>query len=303
MFSSTKTQSSSYLVSVDLIDAYTDFMLSRQAINCTPATLEFYKYTAGAFLAWIEKQGVTRPEELTARYVRQYLAELLSNGKKDTTLHANARAIRTLVRFWHSEGYMPQLVKFEMPKLAKKRLPVLTADELQQIIKACNVRDKALVLFMADSGLRRGETINLTWGDVNMSNGLILVKQGKGRKDRASVIGATTRRALLKYKRTIDHDDNMPLFQSRTGGKFTGTGLLLIYRRLSAKTGIHVTPHAMRRTFVSLSLQANMDVLHLQGLGGWESLHMVYHYAQMVDDDLLQAHNAHSPIDNLSRLK
>ena len=303
MFSSTKTQSQSYLVSVDLIDAYTDFMLSRQAINCTPATLEFYKYTAGVFLAWSEKQGVTRPEELTARYVRQYLAELLSSGKKDTTLHANARAIRTLVRFWHSEGYMPQLVKFEMPKLAKKRLPVLKADELQQIIKACNVRDKALVLFMADSGLRRGETINLTWADVNMSNGLILVKQGKGRKDRASVIGATTRRALLKYKRTIDHSNNMPIFQSRTGGKFTGTGLLLIYRRLSEKTGIHITPHAMRRTFVSLSLQANMDVLHLQGLGGWESLHMVYHYAQMVDDDLLQAHKAHSPIDNLSRLK
>jgi hypothetical protein len=59
----------------------------------------------------------------------------------------------------------------------------------------------------------------------------------------------------------------------------------------------------MRRTFVSLSLQANMDVLHLQGLGGWESLHMVYHYVQMVDEGLLQAHQAHSPIDNLSRLK
>jgi hypothetical protein len=46
-----------------------------------------------------------------------------------------------------------------------------------------------------------------------------------------------------------------------------------------------------------------MDVLHLQGLGGWESLHMVYPYAQMVDEDLLQAHHVHSPIDNLSRLK
>jgi integrase len=240
---------------------------------------------------------------LTARLIRQYLSELVSRGKKDTTLHANARAIRTLVRFWHSEGYLPQLIKFEMPKLFKKRLPVLTADEQQQVIKACNVRDKALVLFMADSGLRRSETINLTWADVNMSNGLIRVKQGKGKKDRASVIGATTRRVLLKYKRTIDHDDSLPLFQSRTGGKFTGTGLLLIYRRLSKKTGIHITPHAMRRTFVSFSLQANMDVLHLQGVGGWESLHMVYHYAQMVDEDLLKAHNEHSPIDNLSRLK
>jgi site-specific recombinase XerD len=242
MLSTTKKQSQSYLVSVHLIDAYTDFILSRQAINCTPATLEFYKHTAGVFISWIEKQSIIRPEEITARFVREYLSELVSSGKKDTTLHAHARAIRTLVRFWHSEGYMPQLVKFEMPKLFKKRLPVLAADELQRVIKACNVRDKALVLFMADSGLRRSETINLTWADVNMSNGLIRVKQGKGKKDRASVIGATTRWALLKYKRTIEHEDNLPVFQSRIGGKFTGTGLWLIYRRLSKKTGIHVTP-------------------------------------------------------------
>src|SRR5687768_2096584 len=105
MVSSPKTQSVSYVVRVDLLDAYTDFILSRQASNCTPATLEFYKYTAGVFLEWVEKQGITRPEEVTARYVRQYLSELVASGKKDTTLHANARAIRILVRFWHSEGY------------------------------------------------------------------------------------------------------------------------------------------------------------------------------------------------------
>jgi len=63
----TKTTTRWALASVALTDAYTDFILSRQAMNCTPATLEFYKYTAGAFLAWIENQGVTSPEEVTAR--------------------------------------------------------------------------------------------------------------------------------------------------------------------------------------------------------------------------------------------
>jgi integrase len=58
---------------------------------------------------------------------------------------------------WHNESYTSTLVKFELPKLAKNRLPVLTADELRQIVKECNVRDKAIVLFMADSGLRRAE--------------------------------------------------------------------------------------------------------------------------------------------------
>jgi site-specific recombinase XerD len=46
-----------------------------------------------------------------------------------------------------------------------------------------------------------------------------------------------------------------------------------------------------------------MDVLHLQAMLGHSDLGMVQHYAQMVDEDLLQSHKAHSPVDNLSRLK
>jgi len=191
-----KTQAKWTLASVALTDAYTDFILSRQAMNCTPVTLEFYKYTAGAFLSWIESQGVTDPQEIMARYVRQYLAQLLHAGRKDTTLHANARAIRTLLRFWNTEGYIPTAIRFDMPRLEKKRLPVLTADELRQILKACNVRDKALVLFLVDSGLQRVEVIRLNWSDVDMQSGLVRMRQEKGKKDRSAVIGATTRRAL-----------------------------------------------------------------------------------------------------------
>ena len=157
---------------------------------------------------------------------------------------------------------------------------------------------------MADSGLRRAEVCALNWGNVDMMSGLVRVKQDKGRKDRSAVIGATTRRALLAYRRTLEnHSDSNMLFQSRTGKRFTGPGLLVVLRRLSKRTGIHVTPHAMRRTFVILSLRAGMGELHLQGLLGHASLIMVEHYAQMVDDDLLQAHKAHSPIDNLTRLQ
>jgi hypothetical protein len=49
-----------------------------------------------------------------------------------------------MLLFWHAEGYIPAMIKYEMPKKAKKRLPVLNADELQQLLKVCNVRDKAI---------------------------------------------------------------------------------------------------------------------------------------------------------------
>lgn len=287
------------LVCPDLSIAYTDFILSRQAMQCTSSTLEFYRYTAYQFLFWIEEQHITTPKEITARHVRLYLAQLANTGKKDTTLHAHARAIRSLVRFWYAEGYTDSIIKYEMPRLEKKRLPILTADQLRQVLGSCNTRDKAILLFMVDSGLRRGEICKLNWGDVNVENGLVRVKQGKGKKDRSAVVGATTRRALLKYRKTIRSFDETALFLSRTNQRLTGTGLLIIFRRLSKQTGIHITPHAMRRTFVVLSLRAGMDAGHIQAMLGHTKIDMVYRYAQLAEDDLLWAHKGHGPIDNL----
>ena len=299
----TTVASSCPLTSAALLDAYTDFILSRHAMNAARTTLEFYRFTAGKFLEWAENtHAVTEPKEITARLVREYIALLAERGKSSTTVWNNARAIRTMLIFWHTEGYLQAVVKFDMPRKTKRRLPVLNAETLQQVLKHCNTRDKAILLFMADSGLRRAEVCALNWDDVDLQSGMVRVIQGKGRKDRTAVVGATTRRALIAYRRTQKNRNGI-LFKSRLGTRFTGSGLLSIFRRLTKETGIHVTPHAMRRTFVILSHRAGMDVLHLQTMLGHESLEMTRHYADMVDEDLLREHKAHSPIDNLSKME
>ena len=301
-----KTKTTSWaLGSVELQDAYTDFILSRQAALCTDETMSYYRYSCGPFIKWLEDQGVERPEQVSARHVRAYLAGLASRGNSDRTIFDRAGAIRTMVRFWYQENYTPQQFTFTMPKVAKKRLPSLDADSLQRVINACtNPRDKAIIMFMADSGTRRQETINLNWGDVDIQSGLVRVARGKGGKARSVVLGATTRRALLKYRKTVkDISDDAPLFQAKGGGRFTGKGFREIFVRLSKRSGVQVNAHAMRRTFAILSLRAGMSPLHLQALGGWASLEMVRHYAQMVDDDLLQAHKQASPVDHLARLR
>jgi site-specific recombinase XerD len=293
------------LAAVALVDAYTDFILSRQAALCAENTIRFYQYTAGLFVTWLTGQGVRSAEEVGSRHVRAYLAGLAAAGKSDGTLADHARGIRVMVRFWHVERYLPAPVVFQIPKVSKKRLPTLDADSLAAVLAACdNPRDKALIMLMADSGLRRAEVIALNWGDVDIHTGLVTVHHGKGDKPRSAVIGAATRRALLAYRRTLSTMVELsPLFQTRSGGRFTARGLGQVFYKLRKLTGIHVTPHAMRRTFAILSLRAGMDVLHLQALGGWEGLEMVKHYAQLVDDDLLRSHKAHSPIDNLPRLR
>lgn len=293
------------LTSPDLLYAYMEFILSRQMMNSSKATLDFYYFTCGKFLEWAEMHfEITKPDDLTAHHVREYITGLLDKGRKDTTVWNNARAIKTMFSFWYSNDLMQAAIKFEMPKLLKKKLPRLTAVELEQILKACNVRDRAVVMFLADSGLRRSEAINLDWENVDMQTGLVMVRRGKGGKDRSSVIGARCRRTLLTYRRTLPAEWRTGvLFKTDEGTRFTGNGMLAIFRRLRKKTGIHCSPHAMRRTWTILSLRADMDSLYLQHLAGWEDRTMLDHYAAIEDIDLLRAHRDHSPMDNLDKLK
>ncbi len=283
----------------DLRDAYLEFILSRQAKHLTSNTLDFYKQTCLPFLLWTESQGIQSPKQITSRHVRQYISDLIDRGKKDTTCHDHARAIRTIMRFFHAEGLIHKPVIFDMPKLQKKRLPVLDEEQLRTVLRACNTRDKAIVMFMADCGIRREEIIRLNWGDVNFDNGLVNVIQGKGQKDRAVVVGARTRRALLQYRRKIKWNDKTPLFLSRTGGRFTGDGFEIIFRRLKRRTGVPITPHALRRTYVILSLRKGTDPGHVQAMLGHESLDMLYYYAQLENIDLLRAQLTNSPVDGL----
>ncbi len=142
-------------------------------------------------------QGITSLPEITARHAREYLAALVASGQDDSTVHDHARKIKTLLLFWHAEGYLPAPVVFAMPRLHKKRLPVLAADQLRQLLASgLSPRDLALIMFIADSGLRRAEVCGLNWDDIDFGSDLVRVRRGNGGKARTAVIGAGTRRAL-----------------------------------------------------------------------------------------------------------
>jgi integrase len=89
-----------------------------------------------------------------------------------------------------------------------------------------------------------------------------------------------------------------PLLQTKDGTRFTNSGFLQMFRRLSKRAGFHVSPHILRRTFVKLSLRLKMNPLHLKDMLGHTSLDMVmYHAGQFEEDELLEAHREHSPIE------
>jgi integrase/recombinase XerD len=253
------------------------------------ATLEFYDFTAGKFIEWLTIRDLN---EVKPFHVRSYLAGLNSRGLADRTVHGHARGIRAFLNFCHEEGYIDDPIVVKMPKVRQKRLPMLTVEELNMVLAACRTpRNYALLLLLADTGLRLSEAASLAWGDMNIGTGLVRVRKGKGGKERSVVIGAKTRRAILKYRRTIAHDVNVSVFNLKR------TGMRTALYRIGQSAGVHLTSHMIRRTFATLTLKSGGNLLYLQAMMGHESLEQTRQYIRMFDDVMIETHAEHGPVD------
>ena len=88
-------------------------------------------------------------------------------------------------------------------------MEVLSPEEVKRVLDVCGARDRALVMTLIDSGLRRGEALALDWEDVDLHTGAVHLRRGKGGKARVTYVGAKTRRALqgmrLRGWRALHH--------------------------------------------------------------------------------------------------
>lgn len=84
-----------------------------------------------------------------------------------------------------------------------------------------------------------------------------------------------------------------------SGKRLSPNGLRSALLRIEKRVGIHITPHAFRRTFATLSLRVGMNLILLQAMMGHSSLEMTRKYIQMLDEALVEAHKAHGPVENI----
>lgn len=281
-------------------EALHGFLLDKQASLRAPRTLEYYRRVLGDFSLWLEREGVADLARLRPLHVRAYLVAIRGRGYSDATVGLYARGLRAYLRFCHAEGYMPEALRFDMPKAERKLKRALTPAEAQALIAACeDLRDLALLTLMLDTGLRLGEVAALTWADLDLATGAVRVRRGKGGKGRLSVVGLKTRRALLKYRRSSEATDgDAPLWVGKRGA-LGPSGVAQAVRRIGRKAGLEVSPHALRRTFATLSATGGMSVVTLQALMGHATIGQTVEYVRMTGADLQSAHEAAGPVDHL----
>jgi integrase len=167
-------------------------------------------------------------------------------------------------------------------------VPTLSDDELRRLFKACqgrdlrDRRDEAIVRLMAECGLRAGEVIALTTGDVDLNRGLVTVRRGKGGKGRVVSIGPTTAVALgrwLRLRKTHRLADTEALWLG-AGGKGLGYhGLEGALKARAARAGIEgFHMHRLRHTFATRWLRNGGSEQALMSLAGWANRAMIDRY-------------------------
>jgi integrase/recombinase XerD len=295
----------------DLIDEYG---VALEVAGRSRRTIEWYRTYLDEFAAFAGRGSQPGTlEDLTPAIARRWLLACQTSRVRPLAPNSMAGRVRTLRAFG---GWLQRELQLDahplaglpIPKVPDVLVPSLTPPELRALLEGANstrdpIRDRALLVLLLDTGLRLGELVRLSVGDVDLTEGRCRV-MGKGAKERVVPIGGRTRRALRAWivtrRRVVDPD---PLFISRRGGRLTPRAVQQLVRRLALAAGVSTrcSPHILRHSFARAFLANGGDVFSLQRILGHSpsSLQVTRRYVQLLDDDLRAVHRRVSPIDRL----
>ncbi len=152
------------------------------------------------------------------------------------------------------------------------------------------------MLLIYSSGLRRSELINLRKEDVNFEENYVFVHNGKGGKDRQTLLSQKAKQALQLYFKA--YDPTFWLFEGQHGGPYSASSIQNIFKKAKIATGINrrATIHWLRHSFASHLILRGVDIAFVQKLLGHESIKTTQIYLHISD---VQIRQLESPLDHL----
>ena len=180
----------------------------------SPRTTELRADGLKRFLRFCGERGIQRPQDVTRPILERYRRHLYhyrkDNGEPLSFATQQQRLIplRAFFRWLARENYIlaNPASELELPRV-HRRLPahILSREEVEAVLAQTllhgelGLRDRAMLETLYSSGIRRSELINLKLYDLDLRNGSLLVRQGKGQKDRYVPLGARAIKWLKRY--------------------------------------------------------------------------------------------------------
>lgn len=206
-------------------------------------------------------------------------------------LRSLAAALAEL-RIYHVDGESV-LKRVRQPKVKDEQRRNLTDPEMFRLIERASegetgARDRAIVMTLLGTGLRRAEVISLRLSDVDLTERAIRVRAttSKSVHPREIVMPIEVVKELDRYARDFrvgDVEEDAPLFTSRRGHALTGQSIKRLFDRLKTRTGIRdLCAHMLRHTWATNYNRSHSgSALDLQVEGGWTTSRMVQRYCKV----------------------
>ena len=237
------------------------------------STIESYTSAMKGFLIYLGDD--IDIEDITEEQYREYVLNLINIRKYKV---ASIKAVLHGTRCFFKEMLGKDWYAFELLKQMKddKRIPtVLTHEEAIGIINSFRVfRYRAFYTVLYSCGLRISEALNLKVADIDSNRRLLIVRQGKGRKDREIPLPEHTLKILRKYWQ--EHRNPVWIFPAPTRSgikrpiatKHTDRSSVQIPLQQLLKElkfpKSHVTPHTFRHSYATTLLENGTDIRNVQ---------------------------------------
>lgn len=172
----------------------------------------------------------------------------------------------------HVLGWDRQVYALQRPK-KQQRLPlVLSVEEVQRLFECTpNLKHRTILMTIYSAGLRVSETLNLHIGDIDSDRMQIRISNGKGDKDRNTVLSRRLLAVLRKYY--LEYAPKNYLFESYGGTQYSTSSVRKVLKRSVAHAGIDkpVKVHTLRHSFATHLLENGTNLRYIQDLLGHTS--------------------------------
>lgn len=292
------------------------FLEHRGIIGSTESSLYNLERYIRDFIAWADARSVTHPEHVSQAVLERYQRHLYYYRKKDgaalsiASRRAKIVPLRSFFKWLTRTGHIPAnpASELDLPK-SIRRLPrhVLSIKEVERVMAGTDIRqpiglrDRAIMEVLYATGMRRMEITHLQISDIDIDQCVVLIREGKGRKDRLIPLGE---RALYWVQLYLDqsrpqlawNQQEHTLFLSREGTSLNESWLSTTVAQYvkRAELGKHGGCHLFRHTMATLMLEGGADIRFIQVMLGHAEMSTTQIYTQVAIRQLQQVHaNTH----------
>ena len=294
-----------------LVQAYNEFMLDKKAQGITDKSLVSYKDILHIFIDYI---GENIPiESIGINDMRKYAIMLRNKKLSQATQATYMRNVKIFMRWIQDEyGLAFDAKKIRVPKSPKKKVKIYDNGDIEHIfsgikskVEWIEIRNKAMVALMLDSGLRQCELCRLKRADINQKEKYIIV-YGKGNKERYVPIGEFALNILNAYYAICPYDGGC-VFYNLDGSPLSGNAVRLFTHRLQRELGFKFTSHALRHNFATHYIMDNLEERNTSGvydlsiIMGHESIETTKSYEHLAHE-IIAVKSSNSHLDKVFAL-